>query len=1268
MKRKLFLFSGILALSLSAHAQELRYDYMTWPDSQKLGEYASQWTPGTPLFEDENFYISRVKPKARFRNARTQVNESLNETNDKKLLFWVPIGDVVTLKDDAGEDVYFVDNARPNGKFDNEAFSMWSYVTHYGNWTAPQGWVPGAFADVAHKNGVGVSGVASVPWGDLKDDWKTALNNMSNSASVREKVAQFLHYHGVDGLGYNSEFGTSDRTLINNLNALNEKVHSYLTEKGNPVAENIWYDGTDISGSCIFDRGLGDHNKDIFGDGQHIRTTLFSNYNWHGTPLGTFNQANVNNKAPGRSLLDIYAGFNMQGGDPSTWTLLEDYDVSIGLWGAHSFNMLWGDRGNYGSTDLAKQLGYQTIIEQFFSNGNRNPIDAIKVFDRGNHHPNENWFGMSAFMSARSSLSWDLSEEPFISYFNLGNGQFFNWMGERQNDNEWYNIGVQDYLPTWRYWFASEFLGKTADKVVENGLEAQFTYDDAYVGGSCLRIFGSSANEYLHLFKTKFALSTGDKITLRYKLVGGQADVNLAFSVDGAELTPIESRLSVLTVADGEVDNEVWVEKTFTLSGPLATSLANKTIAMVALHFENASNLDLYLGEFSITRGTTATPAAPEITKAKVLAANYQGVDAKVIFNMASTKTDRYEPVYNLDVNTSLFKLYAQQEDEEEILMGITTSWAGMYYSIPTNWDGTRRVRLGVAAVSVDMKSESLITWSEYMDMGNYTTTDEIQIDKTTIKPGESFEISYVDPRHEPANWQVVNSEGTVVAQANNTTVFSVPDGIQEIGGYDVKVTFNGETTTYGYYVQITSEAIGALPEIQSLTVNEAAAGSEAVEIETGDQLTLGYTGRSANGASSRGVQINDCWVGGRMGDSGIEAGQSFSVAAWVRFTTLPASSSFFSIENRTTGWPVNNWGWMWSNITSEGRVTEFKVRADGAATPVVVKYTFPNTVVSPNAWNHVVLTFEYNTDGNFRSRFYLNGVLQESTWEYGLAPNITATGTTNDWVPKAKYDVSATDWFCFAGGRGESPTTNNGIIDELLIWNGGMEQADVDQVRAGLDGNSLPANVIAYWDFETNAGDDLTFAAKGSQAGAKASVFKVVTQTAQGSGIQTPQTPLYTSGCPFIDGEGFQVETRPTWSTKRGVFTESTGTDLEGSTKLSYTKAGDYTVTLKLENSLGSDTRTYPVFKVDLSSGVEDETAAEMRTYTVDDVLFVEFVEDGDYQVSVYNVSGMLVAQDEATVAAGQQMRISLGAKGVYVVKVMKEGKVVRSVKVLNR
>ena len=66
--------------------------------------------------------------------------------------------------------------------------------------------------------------------------------------------------------------------------------------------------------------------------------------------------------------------------------------------------------------------------------------------------------------------------------------------------------------------------------------------------------------------------------------------------------------------------------------------LNGKEIAMVALHFENAENLDLYLGEFSITRTAMPTPAAPEIKVAKVLASHYKGVDGKVIFNMANDK------------------------------------------------------------------------------------------------------------------------------------------------------------------------------------------------------------------------------------------------------------------------------------------------------------------------------------------------------------------------------------------------------------------------------------------------------------------------------------------------------------------------------------------------------------------------------------------------------------------------------------------------------
>ena len=1247
MKKNLFLFSGILALSFSSQAQELKENYIEWPDSPKLDDYVYSWQLGVQLFEDENFYISRVKPKERFRNAATQIDETLTEANDKKLAFWVPVGNV------PGGNA----NARPNGKFDSEVFSTWSYVTHFGNWTSPFGWVPGGFADVAHKNGVGVSGVASIPYGGLTGDWYQGLSGLAYCD--HQKVAKFLHYHGVDGLGYNSEFNGGS-SFLPQLRVMHEAIHRYLTSKGNPVAENLWYDGTNDSGNISFDQGIGGHNKETFGDGEHIRTSLFLNYNWW-QALNTFNESTMNTYAPGRSLLDLYAGFNMQGGDPNRWETLKDYNISIGLWGAHDNNMLWADRAKNGSTDLAKQTYYQHLIEQFFTNGNRNPIDKIEVYNRGNHHPDDKWFGMSAFMTARSSLKWDLSEEPFISYFNLGNGRFLNWMGERQNDNEWYNIGVQDYLPTWRWWFASDFMGKTADKVVENGLEAQFTFDDAYVGGSCLRIFGSVDNEYLHLFKTEFALSTGDVIKVRYKLVGGQADVNLALSAKGKETAILrESGFKVLTAAD-EADDEVWVEKTFKVSGTLGM-LNGEEIAMIALHFENAENLDLYLGEFSITRGAMPTPAVPEITLARVLASHYKGVDGKVIFNMDNDKLPG-EPVYNLDVNASMFKLYAQQKGGEPQFMGITTSWAGMYFSVPVSQEGEQEIRFGVAAVSVDMKSDSEIAWSDYMSMGEYTVTDDIQINKTTIKPGESFEISYVDPRHAAADWKLLNSTGEVVKEASGTTVFTVEEGLEEIGGYDLQVICDGETTTYGYYVQITSEAVGALPEIQSLTIGGEAVAEDEVKIDVDETLTLGYTGRKADGATSRGIEINEGWVGGRMSELGIADRQSFSVATWIYFTMIPSGSSFFSIDNRSANaWPVNNWGWMWSDLDAEGKISAYVFRGVGTADANGLEYTFPNTVLRPNSWNHVVLTFEYSGN-NFRSLFYLNGVLQESTWFRGGA----GSGSTMDWCPM-NYSITSTDWFSFAGGRGPEPVCNNGIIDDLLVWNGAMTAEQVQTVKNGLDANSLPQEVIAYWDFETDANEENYFLAKGSVSTAKACSFKLGTGSGEGSGVQTPQNPLYISGSPFIEGSTFKVETRPTWTAKRGVLSESTGTDLEGSTKLTYSKPGDYTVTLTLENTLGADTKSYPVFKVGDVDGVEENMAGELRTYTVEDILFVEFAEDGDYQVGVYNASGMLVAQKDAAVAAGQNMSISLGAKGVYVVKVMKEGKVVRTVKVLNR
>ena len=100
-----------------------------------------------------------------------------------------------------------------------------------------------------------------------------------------------------------------------------------------------------------------------------------------------------------------------------------------------------------------------------------------------------------------------------------------------------------------------------------------------------------------------------------------------------------------------------------------------------------------------------------------------------------------------------MFKLYAQGEGGEPVFMGLTTSWAGMYYSAPLTGEGN--VRFGVSALSLDHNSESEIAWGEWMSRGEYTTSNDIEISKTTLKPGEGFTVKYTDPRHTPSKWTI---------------------------------------------------------------------------------------------------------------------------------------------------------------------------------------------------------------------------------------------------------------------------------------------------------------------------------------------------------------------------------------------------------------------------------------------------------------------------------------------------------------------------------
>lgn len=1249
-RKTLTLAAGLVLSVMSANAQQMREGYVEAgknTGSENFHTLIQGWTPGSQVTADDNFYISRVKPRARFRNEATQVRLDLNAKNDKKLIAWIPVNN---------SDF----NALPNGVFDSEVFSMWSYVTHWGNWTSPLGRIPAAFLDVAHKNGVGVSGVASIPNASLSASWAACLKGLA-SLDV-DKTSKFLQYYGIDGLGYNSEF-YGGGSYVKGVRTF----HAALVKKMlpvNPIFENFWYDGTNDYGQVSFDGGLGNHNKETFGDSKNVRTSLFFNYNWNRGQLAP--SVEFAEKL-GRDPLDLYCGVNMQGGQPggTSWPLLVDQRVSIGLWGAHSQNMFWESRSELGSSDDKKQFAYLRRTECYFGGGNRNPVITPSVKSMHQYTAyNPQWHGMAAFMTARSPLSWDLAEEPFITYFNLGNGKFFNLNGERKVSSPWYNVGMQDYLPTWHFWFADKLLGRTAADVPATGLDAQFVWDDAYFGGSTLKISGTTANEYLHLFKTKYALKKGDVITVRYKLNEGATDLDLVLSAEGSESTGVAYNLCK---ADRVADVNEWVKQTFTVG----SDFDGKTLALVALNFKNAKNAEVLLGEFSIVRGNYATPAAPVIDAAntKMLYNSKAGMDAKIIFNMPNNKAAG-EPCYNLDVKTSHFRLYAQEEGKEPMLMGTTTSWAGLYYSIPTT-KANAKVRLGVSAVALDHKTESEIAWSGYMAPATYVYSDDIQSDKTTIKPNEEFTLGYVDSEHPAAKWEIVKDGKVVKSGDGNSWTTSLAD----LGSYDLKVTGNeyGEdgtakqtTRTFSSYIQITSVGTGALPEIYSLTAN----GSEdEVSIKTGESVKMAYTGRAADGSGSQGIDLKETRFGVPAADLGLVGKKSFSISFWLKINSLKEgkSATLFNVYNKQDGWPKTDWGWNWSQISPDGSFDGITFRGTDATSNKELQYKYGKTKFPVGNWVHVTMSFDYNTAGQLRADMFLDGVKQTVTeWKRLQGGNpVFGPATYEPTYQDDVYSITNGMYLCI-GGPLHDRYGLDGIIDNVVVWDKAVTEAEAKAAMGDLNAKSLPAGVMAFWDFEKKATDNV-FTSVGTKA-VKAGMQDMVAGGGEGQATLQFVEPTYIAGSPFVSGETYKVETKPSWTSKNATFADVTGNGEAGSANVSFRTGGDYDVTLTLSNALGKAEKTFSVIKVAYPTGVDVVEGAEMKAYTVGEDAVVEFAEAGAYEVSVYTTAGEQVARKAAQLNAGNVVNVHLAKAGIYVLNVKKEGKTVRTVKLIRK
>ena len=1265
MTNRLLFITALLGVGALACAQTPTHEhYVLYPEGGANDNFASKyrsWQPGQPFdsnfSDDEEFFISRVKLKDRFTYAQTQVDPELDPA--RRFLWWVPMGQSQW-------------NAVPTYFYNSEVFNMWSYVDHWGNWTAPVLRAPAAYLDVCHKNGVSTSVVAAIAWGAAVGDYSPEPHGPNIKAMTDggyEKLLRYLRYYGVDGVGYNSEFRTSAE-IASAMQDLFAQAHLHADEYDVDFSV-AWYSLTSDGGVLGGYNGLNSSNDDWFWNtryGAPVANYFFPNYNWANSELQT-SESTANGFREGASW-DVYMGMDMQGRDYANWTMLKDYDVSFGMWGAHNMNMLFESRGEAGSSGTTPQETYLKRSELFFTGGTQNPVNPPAISDHtyysiGNAQA---FHGISSFITARSVLQGDLAAEPFVTYFNLGNGMFFNVDGETTFDGEWYNVGIQDYLPTWRWWWTTDFMGRDEADVPESGLTATFTWDDAWFGGSCMRISGTTDGEYLQLFKTKYPVESGDRLTIRYKVLGGNAGIDWAVATE-EKMT--ETSGNIRNTDDPVLTGE-WQEATIEIGTGMGNlRVADQTLALIGLKFTKATDLDLLIGEISLTREDAPTPQAPVLRTdvkgkdadgnvhtyedgAAIWDYNYQGVDVKVVWSMGEAPSDTpWETLYNEDVNAWYYKVYVQQQGAEPVMCTATTSWAAYVVGAPLT-DGESPVRVGVSAVSLDGKTESEITWSEYMELPEATIVGGIEVDKAVIKPGEEFTVRYADPNHPAADsWAIRPSSASdsdaPLISADGTT--SVTGTLDEIGLYDVEVTVGGVSETHRGLVQISGKEVGALPQIESVAVNGGTTDVAAVE---GEAVTYSYVGRDADGTVSRGLALPSNGFGMDFAQFGFDESSPFTIAWWFRPDELIMGTegvTGLSIRNPKQDWPENNWGFMWQDIMPDSTI---KVAIKALSGTAESQFKDPEFKYEPGRWYHICIVFDFDSSVGRIYSVYVNGKKLGTKTADSLYPFGNGTG-----------------FYLIFGGYAANRTAFTGAIDEFQVYDIALDDEQAAKTMEHQD--EIPEGLVGYWDFETNPDAENYLHSTGENTDLKAYVML----SASGDGGEgdtdfsiSPAT--FDAGAPFLPGI-YDVVTTPEWGVdiRNASLSGESVSPTGGSVEVSYSVASDYSATLTLRNSWGEDTMEFPMVVV--SVGLDDvEGGADNTVYPnpFEEELYIAFAEAGAYTVNVYSLAGNLVSSQAVSAVGGDVINVRVNAApGTYVVKVSDAaGDVVTTAKVIKK
>lgn len=1223
------------------------------------------WQPGSQPIGvsriDDEFFISRQRPLPRIAEADDyQAETSKQAVPGRKFCLWTPLDDPTSTW-----------KAFPRYCFEGDNFSMWSYLNIHGNWTAPWFRVSGGLSDVAHKNGVAVGCVASIPYGQRvtvngTTDWSqnmTALikKNSDGTFANSTRFVKLLKYYGIDGIGVNSEF-SSNTAFMKQFTDFIAECHEKAKEIG-WAFQLHWYDGTNYAGSISFDNGLGSHNKNVFGTGDKIVTDMmFSNYN---TGKSTLQGSAANAESWGRDPYDYYKGFDIQGRNLSNsynamWTDLDDVKASVGFWGAHSQSLIHQSSTDYGTSDVAIQKAYLEKQELVFSGGNLNPANTPDVpssaVTLSNASMKGRFHGVAHYVTAKSTIQ----NVPFVSRFNLGNGLKFRNEGAVTFDHKWHNIATQDYMPTWRWWIVDK-----AEKVPATGLAtAELTWDDAYWGGSCLRLKGQTDFSRVKLFKTLLTTEPTYNISLTYKMNNELETHAKLFVALKGKLTEYKEVAIPAVQKEGE-----WT--TFTASLADLGLKSGDQIALIGIALENTdAHYNMLVGELAVRNPQqTFAPVAPTIKEIDVLRGKGSSVDFKMRY--AAKEETGGEKTYNDEVDTWYYEIWFQQKDQPEQLLTCTTSWAAYVIDAPIvpGFDN-RQCRFGVRAVSPDGKQKSDISWSNYQEVAYDTPSSDVVIDRSVIKPGETFTVSLEDQMADAAqSFRILNSTTGAQVGQTFTGCKSFTTSISELGSYDLElVDSKGETNMQRGKIIISPEETGAVPELKTVSADKQTA-------ETLEDIKLSYTSRDGEGKVSRGLTISDPNMLQIPAD--VQEGMAYSIGLWVKVDNYAHDKQGTNLIQKNSiydSWPNNNWGDLWVQVRPEWTggypskthpANEVSFNTFGWSEHDNPNYNMMSDghSLNPGTWCHIMVT----QSSDSQQQLFFNG-------KRVAGPILCASASRRDNgnPPTGSVDKSKPAHI-YIGGGGVYKAGLNATVDEVQVWNRPLTDAEVLRAMKGYAADEVPDGLQAYYNFETYNEADQSFPNLG-KAGDKYPAHMVVTSNSGGENTsdayyQTVAANNNIAGYPGITGT-YEVKTSANWELNGGRISSES----DKAAVVTFARPGEYQTGVTISNIWGESSmnldNTLVITGIDTGvNDLKDNAGFSLYPNPFVESVNLRFTEGAVYTVNIVSANGAVLQSNDFRAEAGETVNVAVkGGKGMYVVQVLKNGKPFKALNVIKK